>query len=74
MKEQTLQGALTFLGFAISIIAVFYFAVVYIPRVSEWTQLAALILLGEGLYARVEHFLAKRGIGKPAEAPPARSG
>lgn len=46
MKEETLQGALTFLGFAISVIAVFYFAIEYIPRVSEWTQVAALVLLG----------------------------
>ncbi|MHB1261382.1 MAG: hypothetical protein ACYC2H_06670 [Thermoplasmatota archaeon] len=46
MRERTLQGALTFLGFAVSVIAVFYFAIEYIPRVSEWTQVAALILLG----------------------------
>ncbi len=46
MRERTLQGALTFLGFAVSVIAVFYFAIEYIPRVSEWTQVASLILLG----------------------------
>lgn len=46
MRERTLQGALTFLGFAVSVIAVFYFAIEYIPRVSEWTQVAALLLLG----------------------------
>lgn len=45
MKERTLQGSLTFLGMAISVIAVFYFAVEYLPDVSEWTQLSALILL-----------------------------
>ncbi len=64
MKEQTLQGALTFLGFAISIIAVFYFAVVYIPRVSEWTQLAALILLGVA-FAYLGIFLRGTVIGGP---------
>lgn len=46
MEERTLQGALTFLGFAMSVIAVFYFAIVYIPKVSPWTQVAALVLLG----------------------------
>jgi len=48
MNERTLQGALTFLGFAISIMAVFYFATTYVfrPDLSEWTRLAALILLG----------------------------
>lgn len=64
MKEQTLQGALTFLGFAISVIAVFYFAVVYIPRVSEWTQLAALILLGIA-FAFLGIFLRDTIVGGP---------
>jgi hypothetical protein len=45
MEGRTLQGALTFLGFAISVIAVLYFAIVYIARVSDWTQFAALVLL-----------------------------
>lgn len=45
-REQILQGALTFLGFVISIIAVVYFAGTYLPDVGEWTRLAALILLG----------------------------
>ncbi len=43
--EDVLHGALTFLGFAISVLAVFYFAIEFIPRVSEWTQLASLVLL-----------------------------
>ncbi len=46
MYERNLQGALTFLGFAMSVIAVFYFAIEYIPRVSPWSQVAALVLLG----------------------------
>ncbi|HEX2066261.1 MAG TPA: hypothetical protein VHI93_05545 [Candidatus Thermoplasmatota archaeon] len=48
MNERTLQGALTFLGFAISIMAVFYFATEYVfrPAVSDWVRLGALILLG----------------------------
>lgn len=45
MEGRTLQGALTFLGFAISVVAVFYFAIEYIPRVSDWTQFSALVLL-----------------------------
>ncbi len=57
MNEKILQGSLTFLGFVISIIAVIYFAGSYIPDVGEWTQLAALILLGVfftflGIYIR----------------------
>lgn len=61
MGERTLQGALTFLGFAISVLAVFYFAVEYIPRVSEWSQLASLIFLGLffaylGVYLRFTFF------------------
>lgn len=46
MEERNLQGALTFLGFAMSVIAVFYFAIEYIPEVSAWTQVAALVLMG----------------------------
>ncbi len=64
MKEQTLQGALTFLGFAISVIAVFYFAIEYIPRVTEWTQLAALILLGAS-FAYLGVFLRSTVVGRP---------
>lgn len=45
MPQQPVRGALTFLGFAISLLSVLYFALEYIVRVSEWSQLAALILL-----------------------------
>lgn len=45
MKERTLHGSLTFLGFIISVLAVFYFAIEYIPLVSDWTRIAALVLL-----------------------------
>lgn len=64
MKERTLQGALTFLGFAISIIAVFYFAIEYIPRVSEWTQLAALITLGLA-FAFLGVYIRSTSVGRP---------
>ncbi len=64
MKEQTMQGALTFLGFAISVIAVFYFAIVYIPKVSEWTQLAALVLLAIS-FAFLGVFLRDTVVGRP---------
>jgi RsiW-degrading membrane proteinase PrsW (M82 family) len=45
MQERSLQGALTFLGFAISLLAVFYFGVTYLRNVNDWTRLAALVLL-----------------------------
>ncbi|MFA5944636.1 MAG: hypothetical protein WC876_09245 [Candidatus Thermoplasmatota archaeon] len=64
MKERTLQGALTFLGFAVSVIAVFYFAIEYIPRVSEWTQVAALILLGF-CFAFLGVYLRGTSVGQP---------
>lgn len=64
MRERTLQGALTFLGFALSVIAVFYFAIEYIPRVSEWTQVAALILLGAA-FAYLGVYLRGTSVGQP---------
>lgn len=64
MRERTLQGALTFLGFALSVIAVFYFAVEYIPRVSPWTQVAALILLGLA-FALLGVYLRATSVGQP---------
>jgi hypothetical protein len=64
MRERTLQGALTFLGFALSVIAVFYFAVEYIPRVSPWTQVAALILLGLA-FALLGVYLRGTSVGQP---------
>lgn len=64
MAERTLQGALTFLGFAISILAVFYFAIEYIPDVSEWSQLASLILLALS-FAYLGAYLKGTVIGQP---------
>lgn len=64
MTERPLQGALTFLGFAVSVLAVFYFAVEYIPRVSEWSQLAALALLGL-FFALMGTFVDATIIGRP---------
>lgn len=64
MEERTLQGSLTFLGFAISVLAVFYFAIEYIPRVSEWTQLAALVLLGLA-FAFLGIYLRQTVVGEP---------
>ena len=64
MKEKILQGALTFLGFAISIIAIFYFAGVYLPDVSEWTRMAALVLLAS-FFAFTGVYLRGTEIGEP---------
>lgn len=64
MTERTLQGSLTFLGFAITILAVFYFAIEYIPRVSEWSQLASLILLALA-FAFTGAYLKSTVIGQP---------
>lgn len=64
MKERTLQGSLTFLGFAISVIAVFYFAIEYLPLVSPWTQLIALVLLALG-FAFLGVYLRATSIGEP---------
>lgn len=64
MNERILQGALTFLGFAISIIAIFYFAGVYLPDVSEWTRMAALILLAF-FFAFMGVYIRGTEIGEP---------
>lgn len=64
MNERILQGALTFLGFAISIIAIFYFAGVYLPDVSEWTRMAALVLLAL-FFAFMGVYLRGTDIGEP---------
>lgn len=66
MNERTLHGALTFLGFAISIMAVFYFAFEYVlfATISEWTRLAALILLGL-CFAFVGAYLRDTTLGQP---------
>jgi hypothetical protein len=64
VKERTLQGALTFLGFAISLMAVFYFAVEFLPEVSKWTRLGALILLG-GAFAFLGIYIRETSIGAP---------
>lgn len=69
MAERTLPGFLTFLGFAISTLAVLYFAFEYIPRVSPWTQLAALVLLAL-FFAFMGAFLASTAIGEPFFAAP----
>lgn len=64
MNENTLQGSLTFLGFAISIIAVVYFAGSYIPDVGDWTQLAALILMGV-FFAFLGVYIRSTDVGGP---------
>jgi hypothetical protein len=55
---------LTFLGFAISILAVFYFAIEYIPQVSQWSQLASLIFLALA-FAYLGFYLKSTVIGQP---------
>lgn len=71
MNDRTLHGALTFLGFAISIMAVFYFATVYVFRsdVSDWTRLAALVLLGL-CFAFLGTYLRDTTLGQPFFAGP----
>ncbi len=64
MQERTLQGALTLLGFIVSIMAVFYFAMEYLPAVSEWTRLGALVLLGIA-FAFLGVYLRQTSIGGP---------
>lgn len=64
MNEKTLQGSLTFLGFAISIMAVFYFGVTYLRQVSEYTRLAALVLLGL-TFAFLGVYLRDTTLGEP---------
>lgn len=63
-SERTLQGALTFLGFAISILAIGYFAGSYIPDISPWSQLASLALLSLA-FAYLGVFLKETTIGQP---------
>lgn len=63
-NERTLQGALTFLGFAISILAIGYFAGTYIPDISPWSQLASLALLSLA-FAYLGVFLKETTIGQP---------
>lgn len=69
MNERTLQGALTFLGFAISLMAVFYFATTYLGQVSPWTQLAALVLLGLA-FAFLGVYIRGTQVGQPFFAGP----
>ena len=66
MNERTLQGALTFLGFAISIMAVFYFASTYVfrPDLSELNKLDALVLLGL-CFAFLGVYLRDTTLGQP---------
>src|SRR5690349_16543652 len=64
VAERTLQGSLTFLGFAIGILAVFYSAIEYIPRVNQWTQLAALILMALA-FAFLGVYLKGTVVGQP---------
>lgn len=66
MNEKTLQGALTFLGFAISIMAVIYFATEYVFRaaISPWTRLAALVLMGL-CFAFLGVYLRDTTLGQP---------
>ncbi len=64
MKERTLQGALTFLGFAISLIAIAYFAFQYLPQVSDWTRVAALVLLAICLSC-LGVYLRETSVGAP---------
>lgn len=63
-SERTLQGALTFLGFAISILAIGYFAGAYIPDISPWSQLGSLALLSLA-FAYLGVFLKETTIGQP---------
>lgn len=63
-RERTLQGALTFMGFVISVLAVFYFAVEYIPLVSDWTRIGALILLAL-MFGFLGAYLRQTVIGDP---------
>lgn len=62
--DRPLQGALTFLGFAISVLAVLYFAIEYIPRVSPWSQVATLILVGLA-FAFLGTYLKSTVVGEP---------
>lgn len=64
MEQRDLQGYLTFFGFAISVLAVFYFAIEFLPEVSPWTQLAALVLLGI-CFAFLGVYLRHTTIGEP---------
>lgn len=64
MSERTLQGSLTFLGFIISVLAVLYFAIEYIPRVSDWTRVFALVLLAM-MFGFVGAYLRQTTIGGP---------
>ena len=51
MTERNMEGALTFVGFAISVLAILYFAFEYIPYISEWSQVASLLLLAVSFWA-----------------------
>lgn len=64
MRERTLQGSLTFLGFIISVLAVFYFAVEYMPQVSDWTRVAALILIAM-TFGYLGVYIRQSTIGEP---------
>lgn len=50
-EQRNMEGALTFVGFAISVLAILYFSFEYIPEVSPWSQVAALLLLAVSFWA-----------------------
>lgn len=64
MKEGTLHGSLTFLGFIISDLAVLYFAMEYMPLVADWTRVIALIFLAL-MFAFLGAYLRQTVLGEP---------
>ena len=64
MTERNVHGILTFSGFMISVLTIFYFATEYIPPLSPWSRIAALILLAIG-FAAFGYFIQSTAVGGP---------
>lgn len=63
-SERTLQGALTFLGFIIGVVTVFYFAGLYVEPLSSWSKMAALGL-GAIAFVYLGLYIQGTSIGAP---------
>jgi len=64
MSERNVHGILTFSGFMISVLTIFYFATEYIPPLSPWSRIAALVLLAVA-FAAFAFYVQSTSVGGP---------
>lgn len=64
MTERNVQGILTFSGFMIAVLTIFYFATEYIPPLSDWGRVVALLLLAVSM-AAFGFYIQSTSVGGP---------